>query len=182
MTTGYQIRYMIRVQAMAAGISFLLATVIFGWALDRAVLKELLSAVLILINGGMIYSYAHVFAVYDKKPYTPMKTDYRKGFMMGVVISLITLVLFAVYNIVWYVWGTDSGLSNWGAIVCNMIFSLWTFAYFGIMGMSHGHIMWYSVAAFLILPPVCSTIGYIAGTKGFNLLEKFSRFTYEKKK
>ena len=71
MTPGYQIRYMLLVQLMASGITFLLSMMFFAWCLDKDIIKELASVVTILINGGMIYSHAHRFAVIDNRSNTP---------------------------------------------------------------------------------------------------------------
>lgn len=180
MTTGYQLWYMLLAQVTASAISFLLGSVAFWWFLDKAVWKELLSVIFIIINFSMIYSYAHRFSVQDNKPYTPMHNSFAKGVMMGLVISIANIILFILYLIVWKIWGTDSGLSTWTAAGYNTFFSLWTFPYFGIMGMSRGHITWYSVLIFAAMPPAASFLGYYAGYKKFSLLEAFHKFSYEK--
>lgn len=181
MTTAYQLSYMLVSQVVASAIAFLLGSVAFWWFLDKAVWKEILSVAFIIMNFGMIYSYARTFAVHDNKPYTPMKNSFFKGFMMGVVISLTTLVFFAVYRIVWNVWGNpDTGLSTWGAAIYNTFFSLWTFSYFGIMGMSRGHIMWYAVVVWTVMPPLASFLGYYSGYKKFSITETVNNFSYEK--
>ena len=182
MTTGYQLRYMLLVQLMASFVAFILIMIAFAWSLDKNFWKELLSIIFIIMNGGMIYSYANKFAVQDNKPYTPMKVNRLKGVMMGVVISIVTLILFGIDKWVWHVWGTESYLNNWWAIGYNLVFTFCTFPYFGIMGASHGIITWYSAVAFVVVPPLCSWLGYIAGCKKFTLLEVFSKFSYEKKK
>lgn len=182
MTPGYQIRYMLLVQLMASGITFLLSMMFFAWFLDKDIIKELASVVTILINGGMIYSHAHRFAVIDNRSYTPLEPNVKKSVLMGVIITVTTLLLFIGYELVWHIWGSEGSLSNWGAIIYNVIFTIWTFPYMGIMGASHGLVTWYSVVLFIIVPPIFSVLGYIAGCKKFSLLEKFHALTYEKKK
>ena len=106
----------------------------------------------------------------------------KKSVLMGVFITVTTLLLFIGYELVWHIWGSEGSLSNWGAIIYNVIFTIWTFPYMGIMGASHGLVTWYSVVLFIIVPPIFSVLGYIAGCKKFSLLEKFHALTYEKKK
>lgn len=181
MTPGYQIRYMLLVQLTASGITFFLSMMLFIWFLDKNILKELLSVAMILINGGMIYSNAHRFAVIDNRSYTPLEPSIKKAVLMGAIISAVTLLIFVGYEIVWHIWGSEGTLSNWGAVLYNVIFSIWTIPYMGIMGASHGLVTWYSVVIFIIAPPIFSVLGYIAGCKKFSLLEKIHALTYEKK-
>lgn len=182
MTAKYEVFYMLLVQVIASAISLLFSSVAFWWFLDKSVWKELLSIIFILVNGGMIYSHAHRFAIQDNKPYTPMNTSIFKGIMMGLIITIVNLLIFAAFKAVWYLWGTDTSLTNWGAAGVNTLFSIWTFPYFGILGTSNGHITWYAAVIFTIMPPIASYLGYTAGCKQFYLLEAFTKFSYEKKK
>lgn len=180
MTARYEILYMLFVQLLATAISFVFITVAFWWFVDKPVWKEILSFVFILVNGGFIYTYAHRFAVQDNKPYTPMKSSMLKGVMMGLVISAVNILLFLLFTLVWALWGEGSHLTNWFAISINTLFSLWTFPYMGIMGMSCGNITWYSVIILALMPPAASSLGYYAGSKKFFLLEAIDKFSYEK--
>ncbi len=180
MTVTYQLFYMLFVQLMASAVSILFISVAFWWFVDKPVWKEVLSCVFIIVNGGFIYTFAHKFAIQDCKPYTSLKKSLPKGAMLGTVISASTLLLFFIYKAVWSAFGTGGSLTNWFAICINMIFSVWTFPYFGIMGMSQGHITWYSVALFIAMPPAAAFIGYYAGTKKFFFIEAVDRFSYEK--
>lgn len=182
MTARYEVFYMLLVQLMASAISLLFSLVAFWWFLDKAIWKEILSAIFIIVNGGIIYSHAHRFAVQDNKPYTPMKASPVKGIMMGLIITAVNLLLFAALKGAWYMWESETGLTSWIGICTNALFSMWLFPYFGIMGLSHGQVTWYSIAIFTLMPPIASYIGYTAGCKQFYLLEAFTKFSYEKKK
>lgn len=184
MTKKYQIFYMLVVQAIATGVSLLFTLVAFWALLDKSIVKEILSGIFIFINCCVIYSYANKFAWYDKRPYTSVQTEPLKGFFMGLVISLSMLLVFALYKLAWNFGGDESGtyLTNGFAIACNALFMLWTFPYFGIIGMSHGFVTWYSIVLMLILPIVSAMLGYDAGCKDFNILEKLYKFSYVQKK
>lgn len=184
MTKKYQIFYMLLVQAIATGISLLFTFVAFWSLMDKHIVKEIMSGIFILINCSIIYSYANKFAWYDKRPYTTVQPEPLKGFLMGLVISLSMLIAFIIYKISWLLGANEAGtyLTNGFAIAGNALFMLWSFPYFGIIGMSHGFVTGYSIVLMLVLPIISAVLGYNAGCKDFNILEKFYKFTYVQKK
>ncbi len=186
MTKTYQIFYTLITQLFATGVSLLFTLIAFWTILDKNIFKEILSIIFILVNFGMIYSQAGKFAWYDKKPYTPLNVDCKKSILMGLVVSAVTLILFAVMKLSWALGGvaSDTGiyLNNGFAIAGNALFMLWTFPFFGILGMSHGYVTWYSLAILLVMPPIASYLGYVAELKDFHLLEKLYKFSFVQKK
>lgn len=186
MTKKYQIFYTLITQLFASGISVLFTLIAFWTLLDKNIFKEILSIIFVLVNFGMIYSQAGKFAWYDKKPYTPLNVDSKKSILMGLVVSAVTLILFIVLKLSWALGGTQSDagmyLNNGFAIAGNALFMLWTFPFFGILGMSHGYITWYSLVILLVMPPVAAFLGYNAELKDFHILEKIYKFSFVQKK
>ena len=184
MTKKYQIFYMLITQLFTSGISLLFTLIAFWTLLDKNIFKEILSSVFVLVNFGMIYSQAGKFAWYDKKPYTTVTVDIKKSILMGLVVSAVNLAVFAILKLSWIL-GADADrtyLTNGFAIAGNALFMLWTFPYFGIAGMSHGYITWYSLVLLLAIPPIASVAGYYAELKGFHLLENIYKFSFVQKK
>lgn len=181
MTTKYQLSYMLLAQALATGVCLLFTLIAFWTLLDKHIGKEIYSSICILVNFCVIYSYANKFAMYDKKPYTPMKVSLLKGLLMGVMISASMIIMFIIFKLSWASSDGDT-LSNPFALAGNILFLLWSFPYFGIMGMSHGLVTWYSVVIMLIMPPIASFLGYYAACKSFFILEKIYKFSFVQKK
>ncbi len=180
MTVPYQFGYVLVMHIAAVLISCLFQTVAFWYFIDKPVMKEILAVVFMAIYGGMIYLATRKMSVLDHKSYTPLKPSIFKSVMFGVMISVLTVVIYIVWKQCWInSAATGAGMGARG-IIMNIVFTLWTFPYFGIMGTSNGMITVVSLIAMIILPIVAAVCGYVAGKHNFSLMEKIEQFSYEK--
>ena len=180
MTVAYQFMYMLMIQAAASAVTFVFGVVAFYYFLAWPVLKEVVAAGLTIVNFAMLYIYAKKFAVRDYKPYTPLKPSKIKGALFGVFIAVVTAVLMGIFFLVWNLFGDKGGFEGVIRIVGNAVFYLWTFPYGGFMNLSEGTFSWYSGVIMMIVPVAATAIGYIAGSKQFELAEKLDVLIYEK--
>lgn len=179
-TTKYQMGSIFLAHLEAVGISFVFLAVAFYALMTKSISKEILSIVFIIVHFGIIYSRAHRFATLDIKAYTKTKPDIKKALFAGFIISLSYIVLLIGYNLVWKYGSVDGVLISFPSFVYSLVFYVYTIPYNGIMGLSHGEMMWYSKALMLLVPPLAACLGYFAGLKGFSVAEKLSTFVYEK--
>ena len=114
----------------------------------------------------MLYIPAKNFAIRDNKSYTPLKPSKLKGAMFGVLISVVTTILMALFAFVWAKFSDEIGIHGVVPTIINVIFYYWSFPYSGIL--------------MLIVPILATYCGYIAGSKKFEFVEKIEEFMYEK--
>ena len=147
---------------------------------ENSFLLTIFSIISLIIYFGMIYSEAYEIANHDKKKFTSEEPFFLKGFLLPIGLTIITVLTYALYYFVWkfMMGGTAFNLGAW---LLNMIFIVWTYAFNGIIGLSHGVMEWYGYIIVIFVPVLFSGIGYIAGLKGFDINSKLSKFIYEKK-
>jgi hypothetical protein len=172
--------YVILTHLGAAAISFVFQTVAFWYFIGRNGFKEILGIVFTIIYAGMIYHNVRKLSVRDYKSYTPLKPSVFKGVMFGVCISLITLALFIMWKLVWINCSDDSGLVGGVAHICNVVFTFWTFPFFGLLGASEGNLTLFGQIIMYIVPILASTAGYLSGTYNIDLADKLQMSIYEK--
>ena len=153
----------------------------FSWMFEKSVLSKIAGSVFTFVYFMMIYSASGSAAKHDNKSYTKLSPDKRKGVFFGVILALITLILFLAYKFVWAKFGSDNSLNNLGAIAVNALFLFWTFPYFGLMDPVNGTITWYSAVLMFFVPIASATLGYIAVCNKFDITEKLMSFVYVKK-
>ncbi|MBR5271651.1 MAG: hypothetical protein IKV64_05660 [Clostridia bacterium] len=181
MTIPYQFKYILLQHLSGCAIAFVLMMV-FSWAFDKSPLKEILSALFIIIYAFMLYHGANELAVADNKSYSRLKPNVFKSFLWGVAICAITFILFTLYTLVWKYLGTDGGINFIVTVLTNFVFSIWTYPYVGIIGASKGYVMMYSFPFWVIVPIASTMVGYIAGCRGFLLGEHIQKLVYRQEK
>ena len=179
-TTKYQFVNILLTNLKATAIAFVFFAGAFYGFMNRPIIKEALSVVFITTYFGIVYSRAHKFAKLDKKEYTQTKPSIIKGALFGVVIALTYAAFLIFYALIWKYLGADGVLNSVPAWIYSLVFWFYTIPYSGIMGLAHGQMMWYSQVLMLIVPILATTLGYIAGLKGFNLMDKMAGAIYEK--
>lgn len=182
MTVPYQYRYVFFGHLMAAGIIMIISLIAFLWALEKSVIKEILGIIMTLFYALALYSRAHDLAIRDNKPYSHIKPSLLKGLMFGVVIAASSFIMVALLKIVWSLYGGLNGLENPIGIIVNILFVFYTSPFYGIEGLSHGIMTWYSYILFAVVPPIATFLGYYSGCKGFELSFFLLKFQYEPKK
>ena len=100
--------------------------------------------------------------------------------MFGVLISVVTAILMALFAFVWAKFSDEIGIHGVVPTIINVIFYYWSFPYSGIMGLANGTYTIYSGILMLIVPILAAYCGYIAGSKKFEFVEKIEEFMYEK--
>lgn len=179
-TVKYQLVMMLLMHLAAAGVAFVFGMVAFWYFLTQPVWKELLSVIFMAVYFAMLYLRAKKFAVLDNKPYTPLKPNKIKGVLFGAAVAAVTFILFALFSFVWKHYSADGGVVGVIPTAVNVIFYFWSFPFNGIMNLSEGMMTWYSVALMLILPIAASALGYLAGCKNIEIMEKLEEYMYEK--
>ena len=179
-TTKYQFVNMLLTNLKATAIAFVFFAGAFYGFIDKPGIKEILSIVFITMYFGIVYSRAHKFALLDTKDYTVTKPSLLKGFLFGVAISLTYAVFLIIYALMWKYAGVDGTINSVPAWIYSIVFWFYTIPYGGIMGLAHGQMMWYSEVLMLLIPILATTLGYLAGLKGFKLMDKMAGAIYEK--
>lgn len=179
-TTKYQIGHIFLAHLSALGVSFVFLAAAFSALMTKSVFKEILSVAFILVYFGMIYSKAHKCATLDVKEYTATKPGFGKMIIGGLLVSLSYLAALLIYRFVWDNMSVDGVLTSFSAFLYSLFFWVYTVPYSGIMGLAHGEMMWYSKVLMLIVPPAATCLGYLAGLKGLSIMDKLSKFVYEK--
>lgn len=179
-TVKYQFVYMLLMQVAASGVAFVFGLVAFWYFLSMNIAKEIISVIFIGVNFAMLYIPAKNFAIRDNKSYTPIKLSKLKGAMFGVLISVVTAILMALFAFVWAKFSDEIGIHGVVPTIINVIFYYWSFPYNGIMGLANGTYTIYSGILMLVVPILATYCGYIAGSKKFEFVEKIEEFMYEK--
>ena len=179
-TVKYQFVYMLLMQVAASGVAFVFGLVAFWYFLSMNIAKEIISVIFIGVNFAMLYIPAKKFAIRDNKSYTPLKPSKLKGAMFGVLISVVTAILMALFAFVWAKFSDEIGIHGVVPTIINVIFYYWSFPYNGIMGLANGTYTIYSGILMLVVPILATYCGYIAGSKKFEFVEKIEEFMYEK--
>lgn len=144
-------------------------------------LRTISGVLFTVIYGTLIYCCAKKTGEADMKSYSVLKPSLIKGALLGASIVIISLLLFAVDKGMWAWFCADGELTNMFAKIVNVFFVIWIIPYYGFMGDGTG-IVTAAVAILMIAVPVLSSLlGYFAGIKGINILEKFNLSMYEKK-
>lgn len=179
-TVPYQFARVLLTHLGAVSVAFVFQTVAFWYFIGRGGFKEILAIIFTAIYSGMIYHTVRKLSLLDHKRYTPLKPSIIKGVMFGVFISVITIVIFILWRWVWANCVDETGLVGFGALFVNILFTFWTFPYYGIMGASNGMITLVGLIFMVFVPIAASTAGYLAGKYKIDLLDKFEQFAYEK--
>lgn len=178
-TIPYQFGYVLLTHLGAAGIAFVFQMVAFWYFIGRSGFKEVIGILFTAIYAGMIYHSVRKLSLLDYKHYTPLKPSVSKGVMLGVSIAVVTIVLFILWRMAWANSADETGLTGIG-IAVNVLFTFWTFPYYGLLGASNGMITPIGAILMILVPIAASTAGYLAGKYKVDLLDKIERFSYEK--
>lgn len=152
------------------------------WSADKPFWAAVMSAILTLVYFSEIYSKAWSCAERDKKPYTETFVYPLKGTVLSIGIVLFCLVMWLLYKFTWHFLVIDGAIATLTGFLYNVVFVLNTIMYTGFSAPDSGNIVWYVHLLIYTVPVLASTLGYIAGVKGFMITEKLTPFIYEKKK
>lgn len=178
-TRKYQFGYMLLRHLAAVGVAAILQAIAFWYFLEKPIMRYIVATVFAVIYGMMLYSSARRLSVYDKKPYTPLQPDAKYGLLWGIMISSTILLFIIIYKLNWLLFSVDGIINNWVSIVVNALFYLWVSPYFGFMSEGGGGIPIYAVIIMLIIPIAACYLGYIAGNRNFDILQKLQNMTFE---
>ncbi len=179
-TVRYQFGMMLLQHLAAVGVTFVFGMVAFWYFMSRPVWKEIFSVLFMAVYFIMLYTKAKTFADRDCKPYTPLKPSLLKGFLFGAAIAAAMLVCFAVFELDWHLFSRGDSVIGVIPTAINAAFYFISFPYNGLMNLQCGAMTWYSVILMVIVPIAASGMGYYAGMKNIQVLEKFENFMYEK--
>lgn len=180
-TRKYQFAYMLLRHIIALLVCALFECCIFFWALNMNIMRYVASGIFVLVYGGMLYSNARKLALLDGKPYTPLKPEPKWSWLWGIMISATMLAAIGICyaNKAWLI--SDSSTTTLVSIALNVIVFIWTVPYYGFLTASGTLMPSVPVAAvMLIVPMLACVIGYRAGMKKFDILEKLDALTFEK--
>ena len=158
-------------------LAMISAAAVYGTKIGMAIFP----VVSILIYFVIVYTEGYEIAKRDKKSYTKEEPYILKGFYLSWGITVITIILYASYYLVWKCMSVDGVLTEISAVLLNLPFVLWSYAFSGIIGLQKGFMHWYGYIVVIIIPIIFSGVGYIAGLKDFDITAKLSKYIYENK-
>lgn len=144
--------------------------------------------------GGMIYSAIAVFLYFavmysagyqaeknDKKSYSPLTPKKYKGALISLGVLVLSIVFVCAYLLVWQTASDGNNLTSLWAVAVNILYLFWFCPFVNFLSAQKGVIppIWYFII--FILPTASCFLGYFAGYKNFNILEKLRTLMYEKK-
>ena len=179
-TRGYQFGYMILGHIIAVLIAIVFESIACWYFLDKPVAKYIVAAVFTVVYGLVIYSKASKLAGFDAKTYTPLEPHIKWGVLWGVAISATVLAWCIIFRLNWILFSTDGKMTEIIPVIVNLIFYVWTSPYFGFMSDSGAEIPAFAGALMLAVPIAASTLGYLAGMRHFDIIEKLDSLTVEK--
>lgn len=135
----------------------------------------------LLVYFAVIYANAYKVATHDKKSYTKEKPYFYKGFLLPIGLSIISVLLYIVYYLVWKYMTVDGSFVSILPRLLNLVFIIWSYPFKAIIGLKEGFIEWYEFIILIILPVIISGIGYFAGLKEFDINSFISKIVYEEK-
>lgn len=170
-TRKYQFGYMILSHIKAIAICGVFEAVAFyKFILEGGLTGRIFAAVFALVYGLIMYSYSHKLSDFDNKPYTPLKPNIKFGFLWGAVAAAINVIFVLAYMLFF-----GRGMVGvWVTILS--IFMLAPYA----GALEGGEIMPLFIALMTVIPMAATTLGYMAGNKKFDILEKIDSLTIEK--
>ncbi len=142
---------------------------------------KIFAIIALLIYFAMMYNQAYEIADYDKKSYTKEEPYFLKGFFLAWGVTAITVILYIAYYFVCKYMKVDGMMTEVFMWILNLPFTLWSYAFSGIIGLEKGFMKWYGYIVITAVPIVFSGIGYIAGLKDFDITAKLSKYIYENK-
>ena len=179
-TRSYQIRYMILRHLLAALICGVFEAVAAWYFLDKPIARYIVAGVFAVVYGLLIYGSARKLSLLANKPYTPLRPHITWGFIWGLSIAATVAVFTLIYKLNWTLFSDGTGVSNIFSVLLNILYYIWTAPYFGFMPDMGGNIPLYTVILMIAMPIAASALGYWAGSKKFDLLEKLDSLTFEK--
>lgn len=179
-TRGYQIGYMILHHLLAALICGVFEAVAAWYFLDKQIARYIVAGVFTVIYGLLVYGSARKLSLLDNKPYTPLRPNIKWGFIWGLSIAATVAVFTLIYKLNWLIFSEGNGVTNIFAVILNILYYVWTAPYFGFMPDMGGNIPAYTIVLMMAVPIAASALGYWAGIKKFDLLEKLDSLTFEK--
>ncbi|MGN1115816.1 MAG: hypothetical protein ACI4TH_04545 [Candidatus Ornithomonoglobus sp.] len=184
-TRKYQFGYMLLHHLTTVLIIIVFEAIAFWYFLDKTIGRQVVAVIFTIVYGLALYSYARKLAAWDNKPYTPLKPELKWGFLWGLAISASVGIFLIIYKLDWHFFAAidENGvpyLTSLWAIGINMLFYIWTGPYFGFVESQGGGIAVYGQILMLVVPMIATTLGYKAGVKNFDLIEKLDSLTLEK--
>jgi hypothetical protein len=180
MSVGYQFSYILMIQLAASAVAYLFGIVAFAYFLILNVARQIVAVAFMTMNFVMLYIYSKKFALLDNKPYTKLKPSLFKGVLFGVQISVINVLLLLALTVTWNVWANAEGALYVVRAVITFLITFLTFPYSGILNIQDGSFSIIGAVLTVIVPVAATVAGYIAGSKKFEISEKFDSFIYEK--
>lgn len=180
-TRGYQIMYMLGRTLFASFLCILIEILVLINFLDVEVLRTIAGIGMIIVYGIILYVGASNLGKFDAKPYTPLKPQMIRPVIWGGVIALVSVALFVIYKMNWGTLLQGDGLPSVLSLVINGVFYFWNAPYLAFfIGNSDGYISPVIISVMLAYPFVICFLGYLAGSKGFSVIDKFTGFMFEK--
>lgn len=177
----------------------LLGLFLFGSLLVMDTVGKIMSIILLLVYGLVLYSSAYECAEYDLKSYTKTTSYLHKGFYLSLLIPLSNLLIWLLMKFMWsiepneaiapiremqYTWWPQIPNATYlpgTAIAANVIFVVWTFPYNEFMNFSESYMSIWGHVLMYVFPVLCVTLGYVGGCKKWDLSKYFKFLVYDKK-
>lgn len=154
--------------------------VAFWWFLEQAVWKQLFSIICTAIYFVMMMSCAQRIAEHDRQDWSEETAYPLKGFVLAIAPVLTTFILWAIYFFTWNCLAIDNSVYGLSGTLYNIIFTVWTFPFNGIMGLYQGYMMWYGHVLIYAVPALAVIAGYWLGYRKIRLEDRLDSMMYEK--
>lgn len=151
-------------------------------ALTYSVFSAIFTIMAIVICFAAVYTRAWQIAEADKKAAGEEKLPAYKGTVLSAGAIVISLVLLGGYIFAWRFLTIDGSLATATGYIYNIVYILTTFAFNPLLGLDKGDVSIIGHLVMYVIPVIASTLGYIAGLKGFTISDKLMPMIYEKKK
>ncbi len=144
---------------------------ILGWLINKENGIITFSYITSILYFLMVYSDSWEFGRKESKSYSTIKAYPMKGLVLGLLASSISIIITIVFYVAKF---TDNNF-----IIINIIYRVWMSMFIGFFE-SYGEILPHVFALVLIVLPVASFLGYLAGMKNFSIQAKIMPIMYKK--
>ncbi|WP_094548365.1 hypothetical protein [Petroclostridium xylanilyticum] len=138
---------------------------VFGWLIQKENGLLIFSCIISVLYFLLIYSDVWQVAHKDSKPYSTTKPYVLKGALFGLLASIITIILAVLFFI------ARSGSLNFDII--NPIYRVWMSMFLGFFE-TYGQTFPWVFALVVLVLPLASFLGYLAGMYNFSIQEKIA--------
>ncbi|MCG8499702.1 MAG: hypothetical protein MJB12_04765 [Firmicutes bacterium] len=139
---------------------------IFGWLIERDKGLLIFSYIVAALYFLMIYSGMWEVARKDSKPYSKTKPYFLRGLVLGAFGSILSVILAVVFYM------AKAGAFDFNIV--NLIYRIWMSMFLGFFE-TYGEAHPLVFGLVVLVLPLASFLGYVAGLHNFSIQDKIIR-------